>query len=220
MTEKKDVYELLNYLQTNINAPKNQRNNFGNYNYRNVEDIMESIKPLIKSTIGAYVFVSDEIVQLGDRFYIKATATVGVGDKTISNTAYARESLEKKGMDSSQITGATSSYARKYALGGLLLIDDNKDADSDEKSQKTTEQKLEKAFESPTKGIDRETQEQMHKTALNHINACDDEANIDKYVKAHHSAWKKTLAEDLYIDIKQAVEQARTDLRRNNAQNS
>lgn len=115
-------------IQRELKAPKGQRNNFGNYNYRNAEDILEAVKPLLGETI---LTISDEMVMLGDRFYVKATATLQEGEKTISVSAYARESLEKKGMDSAQVTGSTSSYARKYALNGLFCIDDTKDADHD-----------------------------------------------------------------------------------------
>jgi hypothetical protein len=226
MTETKfeNVYQLLNYLQVNLNAPKNQRNNFGNYNYRNVEDIMEAIKPLVKplKEQGAYVFVSDEMIQLGDRFYIKATATVGLNDKVIQNTAYARESLDKKGMDSSQITGSTSSYARKYALGGLLLVDDNKDADSDEKPQKTketiVEKTLEKAFESPRKGIERPEQEQMYNTGLNLLQACATLEALKKVWDKNYKNWKEVLDEDLFTDIEAKKNECKTDITRENNQ--
>lgn len=117
-------------IQTRLNAPKNQRNTFGNYNYRNCEDILTALKPLIKQ-LNCTVVVSDEIELIGDRFYIKATATIkNEKGETESATSYARECESKKGMDSAQLTGATSSYARKYALNGLFAIDDNKDADS------------------------------------------------------------------------------------------
>ena len=114
-------------VQQKLNAPKNQRNNFGNYNYRNCEDILQAVKPLLGDCV---IIIHDDIQLVGDRVYVKATAAFSDGTETISTTAYAREPLSKKGMDESQITGAASSYARKYALNGLLLIDDNKDADS------------------------------------------------------------------------------------------
>lgn len=116
-------------IQAELKAPKGQFNNFGKYSYRSCEDILEAVKPLL-SKYEAYVLLSDEITQVGDRFYIKATATYKDKDSEISTTAYAREALNKKGMDESQITGASSSYARKYALNGLFAIDDNKDADN------------------------------------------------------------------------------------------
>lgn len=112
-----------------LKAPKSQKNVFGNYNYRSCEDILEAVKPLLN---GMCLTVSDKIVLVGDRYYVKATAKIMYGDAFVANSAYAREPLEKKGMDGSQITGASSSYARKYALNGLFAIDDTKDADSDE----------------------------------------------------------------------------------------
>lgn len=116
-------------IQSELKAPKNQYNSFGEYNYRSCEDILEGVKPLLKK-YGLYLKLSDDVELIGDRYYIKATATLSGSDNCISTSAYAREQLEKKKMDASQVTGATSSYARKYALNGLLCIDDTKDADS------------------------------------------------------------------------------------------
>lgn len=116
-------------VQSELKAPKGQYNSFGKYNYRSCEDILEGVKPLLNK-YGLYLTIDDAVELIGDRYYIKATATLFDGDNHISTSAYARESLDKKGMDSSQVTGATSSYARKYALNGLLAIDDTKDADS------------------------------------------------------------------------------------------
>lgn len=133
MTAKKpDALSKLAAIQKNLNAPKGQFNKFGGYNYRNCEDILQAVKPLLGDAV---ILVNDEIVMIGDRFYVKATASFHYGGQIIENSAYAREPLAKKGMDESQITGATSSYARKYALNGLLLIDDNKDADSQSPEQ-------------------------------------------------------------------------------------
>ena len=125
----KELTKKLANIQANLHAPKNQRNSFGNYNYRSCEDILEAVKPLLGELT---LTINDEICAALDRVYIKATATISDGEHSVSVSAYARESDQKKGMDSSQLTGATSSYARKYALNGLFLIDDNKDADTDE----------------------------------------------------------------------------------------
>lgn len=125
-------------VQSKLKAPKNQRNNFGNYNYRSCEDIVESVKPLLAKQ-GLALIIMDDIALVGERYYVKATATVTDGENEISTTAYAREPLDKKGMDESQITGASSSYARKYALNGLFAIDDTKDADSLNVSKDYTE---------------------------------------------------------------------------------
>lgn len=121
----------LSLIQQSLKAPKGQLNKFGNYKYRNCEDILEAVKPLLGELA---LFISDEIVMIGDRYYVKATVTLTDGESSLCNTAYARESLNKKGMDDSQLTGATSSYSRKYALSGMFCIDDNKDADSFEDS--------------------------------------------------------------------------------------
>lgn len=127
------IQEKLNIIQKELKAPKNQYNSFGNYNYRSCEDILEAVKPLLSKN-KCILIMYDEIVNMGDRYYVKATAEFyDTEDKNVIKvSAFARESEEKKGMDSAQITGATSSYARKYALNGLFLIDDTKDADTDE----------------------------------------------------------------------------------------
>lgn len=127
--------KLLNKIQRELKAPKGQFNSFGKYYYRNCEDILEAVKPLLGQT--GTLILEDEVVQLGDRYYVKATATLREDEKWIASTAYAREALDKKGMDDAQITGAASSYARKYALNGLFCIDDTKDADSKEPEVKT-----------------------------------------------------------------------------------
>lgn len=118
-------------IQTELKAPKNQFNSFGNYNYRSCEDILEAVKPLCKKG-NVLLTLSDTIKHVGERYYVEATATLYdvETDDCISVSAYAREEETKKGMDSSQITGAASSYARKYALNGLFNIDDTKDSDS------------------------------------------------------------------------------------------
>jgi len=119
--------EILNKIQKELKCPKNQMNTFGNYKFRNCEDILEAVKPLLGT---ATLVLNDEIVMIGDRYYVKATAILTDGNNKVSSTAFARESLDKKGMDVAQITGAASSYARKYALNGLFCIDDTKDADT------------------------------------------------------------------------------------------
>lgn len=122
-------------IQSELKAPKGQRNTFGMYNYRSCEDILEAVKPLLTER-GLVLLITDDIVQIGERYYVRATATIYDADGSyISNSALAREEAVKKGMDASQITGATSSYARKYALNGLFAIDDTKDADATNKGQ-------------------------------------------------------------------------------------
>ena len=125
--------EKLQKIQCELKAPKNLYNKFGSYNYRNAEGICEAVKPMLEK-YKLVLTLNDEIVLIGERYYIKAYATISdvESDKSIFVSAFARESETKKGMDDSQITGTASSYARKYALNGLFLLDDTKDADSDE----------------------------------------------------------------------------------------
>ena len=154
--EFSDIISRLARIQSNLKAPKGQRNSYGGYNYRSCEDILEAVKPLLAQE-GLTLLIDDSIEQVGERYYVKATATLY--DKTgscISNSALAREELTRKGMDASQITGATSSYARKYALNGLFAIDDTKDADATNKGQDEPKQAKE-----PTKA-----------QIMNKLNAC------------------------------------------------
>ena len=122
-------------VQAALKAPKGQFNKFGGYKYRSCEDILEAVKPLLLEQ-GLQLTITDEPVEIGGRIYIKATATVTDGSETAAVSGYAREAETKKGMDESQITGTASSYARKYALNGLFLIDDTKDADATNDHQK------------------------------------------------------------------------------------
>jgi hypothetical protein len=131
MSEELTLSAKMIEVQKELRAPKGQTNSFGNYNYRSCEDIFEAVKPLLAER-GLMLTVSDELVNIGERYYIKATAAVQDMDASVSCFGYAREALTKKGCDEAQITGAASSYARKYALNGLFLIDDTKDADTNE----------------------------------------------------------------------------------------
>ena len=128
----KDFLIKIAEIQRDLKAPKNQRNNFGKYNYRSCEDILEAVKPLTTEK-GLVLTISDTIEAVGQRFYVKATAKITDSEsgESIETYGYARESDTKKGMDDSQVTGASSSYARKYALNGLFCIDDSKDADTE-----------------------------------------------------------------------------------------
>lgn len=121
------IIEILNKIQKDLKSPKNQKNEFGKYNYRSCEDILESVKPLLGDTV---LIMSDDVVQIGDRYYIKSTVSLKNSEDVVSTYAFARENEEQRGMNAAQITGATSSYARKYALNALFAIDDTKDADS------------------------------------------------------------------------------------------
>lgn len=126
-------------VQFKLKAPKGQTNSFGHYQYRSCEDILEAVKPLLHEA-GLTLTLSDDVVAVGNRIYVKSTATVTDGADAVSNTAFAREADSKKGMDDSQVTGTASSYARKYALNGLFCIDDTKDADTDEYQRRTQSQ--------------------------------------------------------------------------------
>ena len=133
-----NLKEKLLKIQTELKAPKGQFNSFGGYKYRSCEDILEAVKPLLAEN-KVILTITDTVDNIGERFYIKAAAVLidTESDESIINTAYARECEEKKGQDCSQITGTASSYARKYALNGLFLIDDTKDADTDEHAKQT-----------------------------------------------------------------------------------
>ena len=133
-----NIYEKLLNIQQELKAPKGQYNSFGGYKYRSCEDILNAVKPLLKAN-NCILTITDEILTINLRYYVEATATLTdiENGETIHNKAFAREEDAKKGMDGSQITGTASSYARKYALNGLFLIDDTKDADTDEHAKQT-----------------------------------------------------------------------------------
>ena len=148
-----NIYEKLLNIQSELKAPKGQTNKFGGYKYRSCEDILEAVKPLCKK-YNVSLILTDSLQNIGDRYYIQANAVLYNIEKdeegrleTVGNSAYARESETKKGMDDSQITGTASSYARKYALNGLFNIDDTKDADTNE-FREQVEQESEKIIDS------------------------------------------------------------------------
>lgn len=146
------IYPKLLLIQAELKAPKSQYNSFGKYNYRNCEDILEALKPLM-TKYGATVLLDDEIININNRFYVKATAHFidTESGEQITTSAFAREEENKKGMDGSQVTGASSSYARKYALNGLFCIDDTKDSDTLNNSKEYTAPP--KAQKQPTKPV-------------------------------------------------------------------
>ena len=134
-----NVFEKLREVQTKLKVGKNKVNSFGNYNYRSCEDILEAVKPILKE-VNATITIDDSIVQVGERYYVRSCAyfrDCEDPNNFIAADSYARETEDRRGMDPAQVTGATSSYARKYALGGLLLLDDAKDADTDEMKKET-----------------------------------------------------------------------------------
>lgn len=185
--ETKKVYEKLLSVQNMLKAPKSQYNAFGKYNYRNCEDILEAVKPLCQE-VKALVYLTDNIVMIGERYYVQATATfIDVENGgTVCAMAYAREEETKKGMDGSQVTGASSSYARKYALNGLFDIDDTKDSDTTNTHGKDNDAPKQNKPKSPRqllidrliekgidlnayateKGLTKDTSEETYKTLL------------------------------------------------------
>jgi hypothetical protein len=148
-----NIYEKLARIQAELKAPKGQYNDYGGFKYRSCEDITEAVKPLLKE-VGLVLLLNDELELIGNRYYVKATATLADAEGKISVTAYAREDETKKGMDGSQLTGTASSYARKYALNGLFAIDDTKDADAthgqDAPRQQTTQPQGRNPARAPT----------------------------------------------------------------------
>jgi|TARA_R100000149_G_scaffold51032_1_gene21463 hypothetical protein len=135
--KENNTTKIMQSIQSELKAPKGQTNKFGGYSYRSAEDILEAVKPLLNK-YNCFLTVSDEIVEVGGRVYVKATATVheSHAGEVATTTAFAREAEVKKGMDEAQITGSASSYARKYALNGLFAIDDTKDPDATNKHGK------------------------------------------------------------------------------------
>lgn len=167
--QEMSIHTKLAAIQQKLKAPKNQVNKFGGYKYRSCEDILEAVKPLLKDLT---LVISDEIVLVGDRIYVCATAVVSDGEHTVLAQGFAREAEQKKGMDESQITGAASSYARKYALNGLFLIDDTKDADAtnDHKDKSPDPLDLDKVLKAMTEAKDKATVTKYYKAAINRAN--------------------------------------------------
>lgn len=188
------LHEKLLAIQTKLKAPKGQYNKFGNFNYRSAEDILEAVKPLNVEQ-GLLLTITDEIKEVGGRIYVVATATVSDGTDELKVSAFAREPENKKGMDESQITGATSSYARKYALNGLYAIDDNKDADTDEHKQqqenapkKQQAQKQQQKQQQQEKGF---TEQELHELVEKYVRNIEalgvDRAKLIEFVCNKHS---------------------------------
>ncbi|EBA9170405.1 ERF family protein [Salmonella enterica subsp. enterica serovar Infantis] len=176
----KEFYARLAEIQEHLNAPKNQYNSFGKYKYRSCEDILEGVKPLLK---GLFLSISDEIVLIGDRYYVKATATITDGENSHSASAIAREEENKKGMDAAQLTGATSSYARKYCLNGLFGIDDSKDADTDEHKQQQNAAPAKQTKSSPSSPAPEQVLKVFTEAASN-------KNTLDELKQAFAKAWK------------------------------
>jgi len=190
-TKELSFFQKINKIQTELVAPKDLNNKFGNYKYRSCESILKALKPLLQE-YELILIIQDSIEQVGDRFYIKAKATIKDGDKEIFAVAYAREALTKKGMDESQVTGAASSYARKYALNGLLCIDDTKDADSKDNS-KEGDTKEKSHVKKISNVMDDESKE-----ILNTMN----KKSADIIIEALSEATSKDSLDEIYIEYK------------------
>lgn len=204
------IYEKLTKVQEELKAPKSQFNSFGKFYYRNCEDILEALKPLlVKHKL--FLMISDSVELVGDRYYIKATCTITDGDISISNSAYAREEYKKDRMDESQSTGSSSSYARKYALNGLFLIDDIKDPDTDE-YQKQTRGNANKQTSRTSAGSSKAdklvTESQLSRLYAIGGSKGYSKADIDKSIhkKGKNSAKELTMAE--YDDLIAGIENA------------
>lgn len=170
---------MLSKIQSLVKAPKGQFNKFGNYKYRSCEDIVEAVKVVI-NPLGFHLTLSDEIVLIGTRVYVKATATLTNDEQTYSAVAYAREEETKKGMDGAQITGAASSYARKYALNGLFAIDDTKDADATNNHDKEEGPTKDEKFILHALILQTDMTDSEAKMAVDAINGCQDYKTYQK----------------------------------------
>ncbi|EBI7488733.1 ERF family protein [Salmonella enterica subsp. enterica serovar Carrau] len=175
------IQKLIN-IQSSLNAPKNQYNSFGKYHYRSCEDIMAALKPLLKQE-GVLQYITDEVVLIGNRFYVKSTVTLTDGESSISNAAFAREEETKKGADGSQITGSASSYARKYALNGMYNIDDSKDADTDEHKQQQNAAPAKQTKSSPSSHAPEQVLKAFTEAAMQ-------KNTVEELKQAFAKAWK------------------------------
>ena len=197
------ILESLKTIQQELRANKDQFNAFGKYKYRSAESILESVKPLLDK-IKCVILLSDELVNIGDRYYIKATATLkNLEGETEQVTGYAREEENKKGMDGSQITGASSSYARKYALGGLFALDDNKDSDTTNTHGKEVgEPKYKESVSAKEKTIEKEALQEMLPECKTVMEVTEiwwlltKEQQADKEIKGWFSIRKKQLNDE------------------------
>lgn len=194
MSEPKNVQELLSKLQRTLKVPKERYNSFSEFKYRNAEDIMEAVKKVLPE--GATILVTDDVVHLGDRFYIKAEASLTYLTETIFTTALAREDAERKKMHPEQLTGCSSSYARKYALNGLFCLDDTKDTDSEAAPEPKKPGKINPIDKTGNKAID-----DAFKTAMNAITGVFDKEALDKVAPYQRDVLEKINATQEQKDI-------------------
>lgn len=205
---KMTIYEKLSAVQQELKAPKNRRNTFGKYNYRSCEDILEAVKPILAKH-EATILITDDISEVGGKVYIQATVRfvdLRVNGDMITVNAFARESVDKKGMDDAQITGTSSSYARKYALNGLFLIDDVKDPDSDEYKEET-DQKIKASTKKPKDSV---LDEYVNAGQLETLNMLLKKAEIteDKFREIYNIATMPEFPANKYEDAVKKLEAA------------
>jgi hypothetical protein len=199
------MINILSKIQRELRVPKGQMNEFGGYKYRSCEDILEAVKPLLPE--GVVLLLSDDIVQTGDRYYVKATATLLDGKGKLEVSAFAREALDKKKSDDAQITGATSCYARKYALNGLFCIDDTKDADATNDHDKASKGNF-NPIDKSTKAIHKEW-----KDAMELINNAEDPESVKAVGRYQWKRLKELGATQGELDlIQQQTENRSTEL--------
>lgn len=192
------IHEKMMKIQTTLKAPKNLFNSFGNYKYRNAEGILEAVKPLLAEN-KLSMYISDDVQAVNDRVYVKATVSIfdiETGESVMA-TASAREALNKKGMDDSQITGIASSYARKYALNGIFLLDDTKDADTDENQKERTARSNKQEQEKNKEKLDQMKISLVKQKTL--LDLCEDEKfDINKILKSYKHESIKDITEGQY----------------------
>lgn len=193
------LYAKLEKIQKELNAPKNQYNSFGKYHYRSCEDILGAVKPLLD---GCALVVTDEMQLIGDRFYLVATARISDGKDSIEAKGYAREELQKKGMDAAQLTGATSSYARKYALNGLFAIDDTKDSDATNDHGRGQQQR-QQAQKPQAQQQAVKMNEDVFGVAIDVIGASE---TVDALKEVFANSWKQTGCAEQRAKLKQAYD--------------
>ena len=194
-----NVYEKLTQVQSKLKAPKNQYNSFWKYNYRSCEDILEGLKPLL-SEVKATVILNDEIVQIGDRYYLRATAKFidCNSGESVEVSSLAREDEVKKGMDLAQVTGSVSSYARKYALNGLFAIDDTKDSDSTNTHEKSNDKSENNTYKSSSGGL---TQPQLKRLYAIAYSCGYDKAKIETMISGKYGKEPKNLTKQEYDHV-------------------
>lgn len=209
------IYEKLIKVQTLLKAPKSQYNKFGKYNYRSCEDILEAVKPILEE-VGLTLLITDTIEIIANRYYVKAECTlIDTEDgSNLKTTAYAREAEEKKGMDVAQVTGATSTYARKYALNGLFLIDDTKDDDflnNGEQCKNTNETKsqqnkgLTETKVQQNKGLTEKQIKRLYAVAINCGFTID---HVKNSLKSYNKTDPKELTKEEYDELIDRIEKA------------